>query len=413
MGIKSFLQHSWNAFRNRDPTQSYNSDITFTYNARPFQSVLSSQTERSIIAAVYNKIAVDVSSVKIMHARLDENDRYTEVIKSGLNECLTVSANIDQSGRAFVEDAVLSLLDEGCIALVPVDTDLDPYRTNSFDIKSIRVGRIVEWFPQHIRVNLYNDRTGSREDITVPKTFAAVVINPFYNIMNENNSTFKRLVNKLNALDAIDKQSASGKLDLIIQLPFAIKSELGQKRADERKKSIEGQLKNSPYGIAYIDAAEHVTQLNRPAENNLLQQIEYLTKMLFSQLGITEDVFNGVADEQAMLNYNNKTVEPLLAALCDAMNRTFLTKTARTQGQAVVYLRDPFKLVPVANIAEIADKFTRNEILSSNDIRSIIGYKPSSDPRADELRNKNLNASESDQLPKQLPDETEDEVENK
>lgn len=408
MGVRDFIAHSWNAFRNRDPTDKGEPRYTYTYNVRPFQNVLNLQTERSIVASVYTKIAIDVAAIKIVHARLDENGRYYETIDSELNKCLTVSANIDQTGRTFIEDVVLTLLDEGVIAIVPVDTSINP-ESGSYDIRSLRVGKITEWFPRDVRVNLYNDQTGEREDIVISKNVAAIVTNPFYNVMNEPNSTFKRLISKMNALDAIDKQTSSGKLDIIIQLPYTIKSELSKKRAEDRKQSIEAQLENSKYGIAYIDAAEHITQLNRPAENNLLQQVEYLTKMFYSQLGITEAVFNGEADEQTMLNYNNDTVEPIVSALCEAMHRTFLTKTARTQGQAITFLRDPFRLVPVANIAEIADKFTRNEILTSNDVRAIIGYKPSDDPRADELRNKNLNSS-NDQLPKQLKDESENKL---
>lgn len=413
MGFKDFIAHSWNTFRNRDPTYYNRKELGYVYNVRPFQNVLNIQNERSIVASIYTKIAVDVAAVKIVHARLDENDRFSEIISDGLNECLTVSANVDQTGRAFIEDAVLTLLDEGVIAIVIVGANINPESSGSLDIRSLRVGKITEWFPKHVKVNLYNEITGVREEVIVPKKTTAIVTNPFYNVMNEPNSTFKRLIAKMNALDAIDRQSASGKLDLIIQLPYAIKSELARQRAEERKKSIEGQLENSKYGIAYIDAAEHITQLNRPAENNLLKQIEYLTKMFYSQLGITESVFNGEADEQTMLNYNNDTIEPILSALCEEMNRKFLTKTARTQGQAITFIRDPFRLVPVANIAEIADKFTRNEILTSNDVRAIIGYKPSSDPRADELRNKNLNASNSDQLPKVLPNETTSKIENK
>lgn len=413
MGLKSFLAHSWDIFRNRDPTNSNQRDYGYIYDARPFQTVLNVQNERSIVASIYTRIAVDVSSISIVHARMDENGRFSEVISDGLNECLTTAANIDQTGRAFVEDAVLTLLDDGVIAIVITQSDLNPELSGSFDVRSLRVGKIMEWFPKHVRINLYNEETGVREDVIVPKKTTAIVSNPFYNIMNEPNSTFKRLISKMNALDKIDNQTSSGKLDIIIQLPYAIKSQLSQKRADERKEAIEKQLDGSKYGIAYIDAAEHVIQLNRPAENNLLQQIENLTKTFYSQLGVTEAVFNGEADEQAMLNYNNNTIEPILSALCEEMNRKFLTKTARTQGQAITFIRDPFRLVPVANIAEIADKFTRNEILTSNDVRAIIGYKPSSDPRADELRNKNLNASKSDQLPRSLPNETVSEVENK
>lgn len=410
MGLKDRLMHSWNAFRNKDPTD-FKKDMGYMYNLQPFKNVLNIHNERSIVASVYTKIAVAVSSIKFVHARIDQNGRFLETINSSLNECLTLAANIDQSGREFIEDAVLTMLDEGVIAIVPVDTDINPNDSTSFDIKSLRVGKILEWFPESVRINLYNDRIGVREDIILPKKVVAIAINPFYNVMNEPNSTFKRLISKLNALDAIDRQTASGKLDLIIQLPYTIKSDLSQKRADQRKESIERQLENSKYGIAYIDASEHITQLNRPAENNLLKQVEYLQKMFYSQLGITEKVFNGEAEEQEMLNYNNSTIEPIVSSICDAMKRSFLSKTARTQGQTITFIRDPFRLVPVANIAEIADKFTRNEILSSNEMRAIIGYKPSDDPRADELRNKNLNSS-NDQLPQRLPDETRDKIES-
>lgn len=410
MGLKDRLMHSWNAFRNKDPTD-FKKDMGYMYNLQPFKNVLNIHNERSIVASVYTKIAVAVSSIKFVHARIDQNGRFLETINSSLNECLTLAANIDQSGREFIEDAVLTMLDEGVVAIVPVDTDINPNDSTSFDIKSLRVGKILEWFPESVRINLYNDRIGVREDIILPKKVVAIAINPFYNVMNEPNSTFKRLISKLNALDAIDRQTASGKLDLIIQLPYTIKSDLSQKRADQRKESIERQLENSKYGIAYIDASEHITQLNRPAENNLLKQVEYLQKMFYSQLGITEKVFNGEAEEQEMLNYNNSTIEPIVSSICDAMKRSFLSKTARTQGQTITFIRDPFRLVPVANIAEIADKFTRNEILSSNEMRAIIGYKPSDDPRADELRNKNLNSS-NDQLPQRLPDETRDKIES-
>jgi hypothetical protein len=347
-----------------------------------------------MVTSIYNKIAVDVAAIPIKHVRLDENERYIETIKSDLNETLTTSANVDQTGRALIQDAVISMFDEGCVAIVPVETTLDPEITGAYDIQSLRVGKITEWFPAHVRVQLYDERDGQKKEITVPKKMVAVVENPLYAIMNEPNSTLKRLIRKLNLLDAIDEQSGSGKLDLIIQLPYVIKSEARKKQAEERKKDIEDQLAGSKYGIAYTDATEKITQLNRPAENNLLKQIEYLVGMLYAQLGLTESIFNGTADEAEMLNYFNRTIEPILAAITEEMKRKFLTKTARTQNQSINYFRDPFRLTPIASLTEAADKFTRNEILSSNEFRAIIGYKPSKDPAADELRNKNIQQQE-------------------
>ena len=342
---------------------------------------------------MYNRIALDTASIDIFHARLDEDGRFTEQIKSGLNECLTLSANIDQTGKAFLQDVVMSMMDEGAVAIVPVDTSIDPSVSGSFDIHSLRTAKIVEWYPAFVKVELYNDKTGLKEQITLPKNSVAIIENPLYAVINEPNSTMQRLIRKLNILDVIDEQSGSGKLDLIIQLPYVIKSEARRQQAETRRKDIEMQLAGSKYGVAYTDGTEKITQLNRPVENNLMKQIEYLTNMLYSQLGITQSILDGSANEKTMLNYYNRTIEPIITAIVDEMKRKFLTKTARTQGQSIVYFRNPFKLVPVTEIAEISDKLTRNEIASSNEIRQIIGWKPSDDPAADELRNKNLNQS--------------------
>lgn len=393
MGLFNALQHAWNVFRARDPTENLrNSSFVWQENFgyRPDRVTIRPGTERSIIASIYNRIAIDVAAVPIHHVRTDNNGRYKEQIKSSLEECLSVSANKDQTGRELILDVVLSLCDEGCVAIVPVDTSINP-ETGSFSIESLRTGKIVSWAPDMIKVNIYNDQTGQRQDVWVSKTACAIVENPLYTIMNEPNSTLKRLIRKLNLLDAIDEQNGSNKLDIIIQLPYSVKGDIQRQRANDRLKDIEVQLSGSKYGIAYIDSTEHVTQLNRPAENNLMSQITYLTNMLYSQLGLDESVFNGTADEKTMLNYHNRTIEPILSAIVDNMNRKFLTKTARTQGQAIMFFRDPFRLVPVEQIAEIADKFTRNEILAPNEIRAIIGYKPVDDKRADELRNRNLN----------------------
>ena len=395
--LTSRFRQAWNAFRNRDPTMFYR-EPGMSYSYRPDRVRFSGGNERSIITAVYNKISVDVAAIDIKHCKIDENGQYIKDVKSGLNNCLTLEANIDQTGRAFRQDVVMSMFDEGVVALVPVDTTIDPTNTESYDILTMRTGKIVEWFPRSVKVEVYNDRTGRKEKIVMPKTSVAIVENPFFAVMNEPNSTLKRLIRKLNLLDAIDEQTSSGKLDLIIQLPYAVKGELKQKQADQRRDNIIEQLKG-PYGIAYIDGTEKVTQLNRPVENNLLKQIEYLTNMLYSQLGITPAVLDGTADEKTMLNYNNSTIEPIVAALTGAMKRVFLSKTARTQGQTIMSFRDPFKLVPINNIAEIADKFTRNEILTSNEIRQIIGFKPSKDPKADKLVNSNISQSKEQGLP--------------
>lgn len=401
MGFVSRLQHAWNAFNGREFVSDYSYPDGYSWGTRPDRITLNLGNERSIVSSVLTRIAIDVASVNIYHVRTNQNGRYEETIDSGLNNCLTLSANIDQTGRAFIQDTAMSLFDEGSIAIVPVDTTINPNVSGSYDIQTLRVGQILEWFPKYVRVRVYNDRKGIKEDIILSKEIVAIVENPLYAVMNEPNSTLKRLVRKLNLLDAIDEQSGSGKLDIILQLPYVAKSESRKAYAEQRRKEVENQLAGSKYGIAYMDGTERITQLNRPAENNLLQQIEYLTNMLYSQLGLTPSVFDGTADEKVMLNYYSRTVEPVVSAIVDSMKRTFLTKTARSQGQSIMYFNDPFKLTPVNDIAEIADKFTRNEILSSNEVRAIIGYKPDKDPRADELRNKNLNAG-NDQLPKKV-----------
>lgn len=385
----SRLKNAWNAFLNRDPTIDFK-NIGMGFSSRPDRPRFSRGNERSIVTSVYNRIALDVSSIAIQHVRLDENDRYTEPINSSLNRCLTLEANIDQTSRAFFQDVVISLLDEGCVAIVPVDTNRDP-KKGSFDIESLRTGKIIEWHPRHVKVRVYNDLTGRKEEILLPKDTVGIVESPLYAVINEPNSTMQRLIRKLNLLDIVDEQSSSGKLDLIIQLPYVIKTETRRQQAEKRRQDIEDQLSGSKYGIAYTDGTERITQLNRSVENNLMKQIEYLTNMLYSQLGLTTGIMDGTADEQTMLNYNNRTIEPILSAIVDEMKRKFLTKTARSQKQSIVFFREPFKLVPVANLAEIADKFTRNEIMTSNEIRQIIGMKPSDDPKADELRNSNIN----------------------
>lgn len=383
------LAHAWNAFMNKDPTPKYGGG----YSYRPDRPRLTRGTEKTIVTSVYNRIAIDAAAIDIFHARLDDNNRFVETIPSGLNNCLTVEANVDQTGRSFIQDVVMSMLDEGCVAIVPVDTKYDPIRAGSYDILTLRTGKILSWFPDSVTVQLYNQKTGRREDVTLPKKMVGIVENPLYSVMNEPNSTMQRLIRKLSLLDVIDEQSGSGKLDLIIQLPYIIKTEARREQAEKRRRDIEEQLSGSKYGIAYTDGTEHITQLNRSVENNLLSQIEYLTSMLYSQLGISQGVLDGTADDKVMLNYYNRTIEPILSAITDEMIRKFLTKTARSQKQSIVFFRDPFKLVPVADLAEISDKMTRNEIMTSNEIRQIIGMKPSDDPAADELRNKNLNES--------------------
>lgn len=403
----SRLKHAWNAFFNRDPTLDMR-DLGVSYSYRPDRVRFTRGNERSIVTSIYNRIALDVSAISIQHVRLDENGRFMSVIDSGLNNCLTLEANIDQTGRAFIQDVVMSMFDEGCVAIVPVDTTDDPEITGAYDINTMRTGKILEWYPRHVKVRVYNDRTGQKEDITLSKEAVAIIENPLFAVINEPNSTMQRLIRKLNLLDVVDEQSSSGKLDLIIQLPYIIKTEARRQQAEKRRKDIEDQLAGSKYGIAYTDGTEHITQLNRSLENNLLKQIEYLTSMLYSQLGITTSILDGTADETTMLNYNNRSIEPIVSAIVDAMKRTFLSKTARSQKQSIMFFRDPFRLVPVASIAEIADKFTRNEIMSSNEFRQIVGMKPSDDPRADELRNKNLNQSNEEIVEKEVkPEETE------
>ena len=392
MGVLDRLRHGWNAFMNRDPT--YAQDLGPSYYYRPDRPRFTRGNERSIVTSVYNRIALDASAITIQHVRLDENGRFLSTIDSDLNKCLTLDANIDQTGRAFLQDAVMSMLDEGCVALVPVETDVDPNDTDSYKIFSIRTGKIVEWRPQHVKVRVYDERTGRKEDITISKSSVAIVENPLYAVINEPNSTMQRLIRKLSFLDVTDEQTASGKLDLIIQLPYIIKTEARRQQAEQRRKDIEMQLAGSKYGIAYTDGTEHITQLNRSVENNLMKQVEYLTSMLYSQLGITQTILDGTADEKTMLNYYTRTIEPIVSAIVDEMKRKFLTKTARTQRQSIEFFRDPFKLVPVNNIAEIADKFTRNEIMTSNEIRQIVGMKPSDDPKADELINSNISQPE-------------------
>ena len=387
------IKHGWNAFLNRDPTYNYRDLGGPSYGYRPDRMRFTRGNERSIVTSVYNRIALDAASIDIMHVQLDKDDRFESVRDSALNECLTRNANIDQTGRAFIQDVVMSMLDEGCVAIVPVDTTFNPDITNSYDINTMRTAKIVEWYPAHVKVNLYNDRTGRKEDLILPKKTVAIIENPLYAVINEPNSTMQRLIRKLNLLDVIDEQSGSGKLDLIIQLPYVIKTDARRQQAEQRRKDIEMQLSGSKYGIAYTDGTERITQLNRSVDNNLMKQIEYLTSMLYSQLGITQAILDGSADDKTMLNYYNRTIEPIVSAIVDEIQRKFLTKTAITQKQAIAYFRDPFRLVPVNEIAEIADKFTRNEIMTSNEIRQIVGMKPSKDPNADELRNKNLSQS--------------------
>ena len=388
--LSSRIKNAWNAFTNRDPTTYRPNEYSIGTYYRPDRARLPRGNDRSIVASVFNRIAMDVSSISIKHCRLDDNDRFKESIDSNLNNCLTLEANLDQTSRAFIQDVVISLFGEGCVAIVPVDTTVNPNVTGSFDILSMRTGKIVEWYPTKVKVNVYNERKGKREDIVINKNAVAIIENPLYAVMNEPNSTLQRLMRKLVLLDSVDEQTSSGKLDLIIQLPYIIKSQARKDQANERRLEIERQLAGSKYGIAYTDGTEKITQLNRPVENNLMKQIEYLTSMLYSQLGITQTILDGTADEKTMLNYNNRTIEPIVSAIVDEMKRKFLTKTARTQKQTILFFRDPFKLVPVNDIAEIADKFTRNEIMSSNEIRQIVGMKPSEDPKADQLVNSNI-----------------------
>lgn len=411
----SRLKHAWNAFLNRDPTDEYRpvyrGEVSYG-TRRPDRPRLTRGNEKSIVTAIYNRIAMDVASITINHVRLDENDRYKETIKSSLNSCLTLAANKDQTGRSFIQDVVMSMLDEGAAAIVPVDTTLDPKITGGYDIDSMRVGKIVQWYPDHVRVEIYNDRRGLKEEITLPKSMVAIVENPLYSVMNDEQSVLKRLVRKLNLLDVVDEHNGSNKLDLIIQLPYVVRGQLRRKQAEDRRQDIINQLSNSEYGIAYTDGTERVTQLNRPVENNILKSVEYLTNMLYGQLGISQAVMDGTADEKQTLNYNNRTIEPIISAIVDSMKWKFLTKTARSQGQSIMFFRDPFKLVPVENVAEIADKFTRNEIMTSNEFRQVIGMKPSNDPKADELRNANISAPAEDRTAQPSIEEQEEEIQN-
>ncbi len=407
--LGSRLKHAWNAFMSRAPTTNY-SEIGNGYYTRPDRVRFSRGNERSIVTSVYNRIALDASAIDIRHCRLDDNERFIEEIKSGLNDCLRLEANIDQTGRSFLQDVVMSMLDEGSVAIVPTDTTFNPSTTNSYDILSVRTGKILDWYPSHVKVRVYNEKTGKKEDLVLPKKTIGIVENPLYAVMNEPNSTMQRLIRKLALLDVSDEQTASGKLDLIIQLPYVIKSDARRQQAEQRRKDIEMQLAGSKYGIAYADGTEKIVQLNRSLENNLLKQVEYLTSMLFSQLGMTQSILDGTADDKTMLNYQNRTIEPIVSAIVDEMKRKFLTKTARSQRQSIMYFRDPFRLVPVNDIAEIADKFTRNEIMTSNEIRQIVGMKPSDDPKADQLINSNISQPNGGIDPNMMPEEDSEEV---
>ena len=401
MGIFDVLRHSWDIFRNREPTY-YNIGSSSTYRPDRIRTFI--RNEQSIVTSIYTRIALDVASINIRHCRVDENGRFKEYISSGLDNCLNLEANIDQTGRAFKQDIVESMFDEGVVAIVPVDTTMNPTKTGSYDIQTMRTGKILEWYPEHVKVQLYNQKTGYREELILPKRIVGIIENPMYSIINEPNSTMQRLIRKLTLLDRVDETTSSGKLDMIIQLPYVIKSDSRRKEAEKRKKDIEEQLKG-PYGIAYVDGTEKIIQLNRPVENNLMKQVEYLRNELYSQIGITQEVLNGTADEQTMLNYNSRTIEPIVSAITDEMTRKFLTKTARSQSQTIMFFRDPLRLVPVNNIAEIADKFTRNEILTSNEIRGAIGFKPSDDPKADKLINSNLNQPDGEQTDQTIENE--------
>ena len=394
----SRLKSGWNAFRNRDPTGVYTQNIGPSYSYRQDRNRFSRGNERSIVVSVYNRIAMDAAAISMKHVQLDENGRFSSEVNSGLNNCMNLEANIDQTGRAYMQDLVQSMLDEGCVADIPVETDKDPNLTESYQIRSMRTGKILDWYPRHVKVRVYNEESGQKEDIVLPKKNIGIIENPLYAVMNEPSSTMQRLIRKLNLLDAIDEQSGSGKLDLIIQLPYSVKSDLRKKQAEQRREDIIDQLKG-PFGIAYTDGTEKIVQLNRPIENNLMKQIEYLTNQLYSQLGITQTIMDGTADDKTMLNYYNRTIEPIVAAIADERKRKFLSKTARTQGQSIMYFRDPFKLVPVNDLAEIADKLTRNEIATSNEMRQIIGWKPSDDPKADELRNSNISQAKQEVVP--------------
>lgn len=390
LSIGSRLKHAFNAFMNRDPTTYSANGTGSSYSYRPDRTRLTRGNERTIVTSIFNRIALDVASININHCVLDENGRFSSIKESGLNTCLNLEANIDQTGRAFIQDVVMSLLDEGVVAIVPVDTTFNPTQTTGFDILSMRTGKIIEWYPAHVKVRVYNERTGNKEDLVLPKKSVAIIENPLYAVINEPNSTMQRLIRKLSLLDMVDEQTSSGKLNMIVQLPYVVKTQARTEQAEKRRKDIEMQLSSSKYGIAYIDGTEKITQLNRTLENNLLGQIEYLTDMVYSQLGITKEILSGTANEQTMLNYNNQCVEPILSAIVDEMKRKFLSKTARSQKQTIMFFRDPFRLIPINNMAELSDKFTRNEIMTSNEIRQKIGMPPSDDPKADQLVNSNI-----------------------
>lgn len=404
-----YLKHAWDAFRNRDPTKLCTDNYGPSNSRNPSRTWLRYSSEKSIVSGMYNRMAIDCASIDIRHVRLDQNGRYLEDIDDDLNQCLTVSPNLDQIPRSFFQDLVLSMFDEGYIAIVPVEADFDPVSTGSYKIFELRRGRIIEWYPEHVRVACYNQRSGRVEEIIMPKKVTAIIENPFFTVMNAPNSTLQRLIQKLNFLDAIDQQTASGKLDMIIQLPYAIKTQSKKELAEQRRKDLEVQLTGSKYGIAYMDATERIVQLNRPLENNLLTQVEYLTKEVYSKLGLTTGIFEGTASEEEQLRYNNGTIEPIVAAISDEMKRKFLTKTARSQGQSIMYFRDPFKLAPISQVAELGDKLTRNEILTSNEFRAIIGFKPSKDPDADKLKNSNIAESKQELQAKADTPRTDDE----
>lgn len=393
MGLGTRIKNAWNAFNNRNEETKFRYVYEPSSSVRPDRTVMSSSNERSLVNAFYNRIAIDVAQIDVRHVKVNEEGQYKEYVHSTLDECLTTSANIDQTGRNLVQDIVMSMFDEGNVAVVPVECDVDPDNTESYRVLSLRVGKVVEWFPQKVKVNLYNELTGKKEDVTLSKDYVAIIENPLYAVMNENNSTIKRLVNKLNMLDIFDERTASNKFNMIIQLPYTIKSEARKEHAEERRREIESQLANSKYGIAYSDGTEKIIQLNRPLESNLLPEIDKYLDMLYSQLGLTKSVLDGTANEQEMLNYTNRTLIPILCSITEEFRRKFLSKTARTQGQSIIFQQNPFKLVPVNNLADIADKFTRNEILSSNEIRAIVGFRPVDDQAANELRNKNINQS--------------------
>lgn len=402
LDLMTRLKHSWNAFMNRDPTTDYR-DTGPGSTYRPDRSRLSRGNERTIVTSIYNRLALDVASINISHCKIDDDGRFVETINSELNTCLNLEANIDQTGRAFMHDVVMSMLDEGSVAIVPIDTDIDPSESASYKISSMRTGKILEWFPNHVKVRVYDERDGQQKDIKVLKSTVAIVENPLFAVINEPNSTMQRLMRKLALLDSVDERASIGKLDMVIQLPYVIKSEARRKEADKRRNELAEQMKDSVYGIGYIDGTEKITQLNRPLDNNLMKQVEYLTNMLYSQLGITQSILDGTADEQTLLNYHTRTIEPIISAIVDEMRRKFLTKTARTQSQTIKFFRDPFKLVPINSMAEVADKFTRNEIMTSNEFRQVIGMKPSSDPKADQLRNSNLNQPDEQTNPLEIP----------